>query len=489
MKKIERIIFLLTVLVLAAAIPEIAHAETKSGICGENGSDTVTWTLSDAGVLQIEGTGRMDAWDTQGSDEAVMKWQPRSDIREIIVKEGVTNISENAFQFCENLTKVTLPGSVTEIEDMAFLECTSLSEILIPGSVKTIGFNVFDGCSSLRTITLQNGIETIRGGVFNGCTNLKSVVFPDSVKTLENVFLDNTEIEKVILPNGLQTISYNLFEGCTSLTSVVIPDKVSVIGQGAFLSCESLKSITIPASVNKIEEDVFKGCTSLESVKFLGDLPSISATAFSKVNAVAYYPEKWKKVPAKKGFGGKLIWVPYNKKTGKTGESPNPPKLEVIAPGKELAGGISIQLTVPPGYDKTKVEWEVSDPDIAKISKTGKLKIKKNAPAKTITVTIRYKTAKGKLRTAKIKIKKVYPATKMKVKGKRSIKAGKKIKLTVSVNRGASKKVTWKSSRKDVSVSKKGLVKTKKTSKGSVVITAVSTDGYYKKANFKIAIK
>ena len=86
----------------------------------------------------------------------------------------------------------------------------------------------------------------------------------------------------------------------------------------------------------------------------------------------------------------------------------------------------------------------------------------------------------------KIKVKKI------KLKAKKTLKAGKKLKIkaTVTPKKATNKKLTWKSSNKKyATVNSKGVVKAKKAGKGKTVkITAKAKDGSGKKATIKIKI-
>lgn len=82
----------------------------------------------------------------------------------------------------------------------------------------------------------------------------------------------------------------------------------------------------------------------------------------------------------------------------------------------------------------------------------------------------------------------------IKLKAKKSVKAGKSLKVTAIVKttgKKANKNLKWTSSNtKYAVVSAKGVVKTKKAGKGKKVkITAKATDGSNKKATIMIKIK
>ena len=62
---------------------------------------------------------------------------------------SVTSIGYCAFQYCTELTSVTIPASVTSIGDDAFFSCHSLSSVTIPEGITAIGWNAFHDCPAL----------------------------------------------------------------------------------------------------------------------------------------------------------------------------------------------------------------------------------------------------------------------------------------------------------------------------------------------------
>ena len=60
------------------------------------------------------------------------------DIKEIVIPEGVTNIEDNAFEGCVDLTTITLPGSLKHIGRGAFADCKKLKNVVVPDSISTI---------------------------------------------------------------------------------------------------------------------------------------------------------------------------------------------------------------------------------------------------------------------------------------------------------------------------------------------------------------
>ena len=183
----------------------LANAE-NSGTCGPD----LKWLFTDNGVLVITGKGKMNDYSYRNK----APWS-KSDIKRIIIGDGVTTIGEFAFYDCRALTSVTIPNSVTTIGGSAFVDCSALTSVTIPNSVTTIGDGAFEGCSALTSVTIPNSVTTIEWSTFKYCSALTSVTIPNSVTTIEN----------------------DAFENCSSLKSVNIPNSVTEIGNDAFSGC------------------------------------------------------------------------------------------------------------------------------------------------------------------------------------------------------------------------------------------------------------
>ena len=103
----------------------------------------------------------------------------------------VTSIGERAFEHCNDLASVTIPGSVTSIGYQAFMFCTGLTSIVIPDGVTSIGESAFEGCSSLTSITIGSSMATIGESAFQGCNNVTNIYcYAESVpETASNAFV------------------------------------------------------------------------------------------------------------------------------------------------------------------------------------------------------------------------------------------------------------------------------------------------------------
>lgn len=173
----------------------------------------------------------------------------KSAITNVTIPESIANISQGAFEDCNNLQSVTIPDSVTAISAYAFANCTALTNIEIPDSVTSIGKGAFDGCTGLTSITISESVMTIDEWTFNRCSSLTSVTIPSRVTR----------------------VGAYAFEDCTSLDSITIPNSVTTINQSAFKNCTGIVNATIPGSVVTIGTNAFSGCTSLQKSCYLGD--------------------------------------------------------------------------------------------------------------------------------------------------------------------------------------------------------------------------
>jgi Flp pilus assembly protein protease CpaA len=279
-------------------------------LSGETGD--CIWTLTGAAdnyTLAISskssGSGAMGDYPTTTS----YPWYEYiSGIKTLIIHDGVTTVSDNAFYghsgltsvtignsvitvdssafaYCSNLTSVTIGNSVTTIGYYAFAYCSSLTEVTIPNSVITVGYAAFRDCSSLTEVNIGNSVSIIDNLAFCRCIGLTEVTIPNSVITVDTAaFFDCSNLTSVIIGNSVTSISYTAFYGCKKLASITIPNSVTTVGDAVFYGCIGLTSVTIGSSVTAIGNYAFYSCTSLNSVTNLRTTPqSINSSVFTNV--------------------------------------------------------------------------------------------------------------------------------------------------------------------------------------------------------------
>ena len=200
-----------------------------------------------------------------------------TNLSSVTFPSSLVSIGDGAFFYCSKLSGLTLPNSLTTIGSTAFYACSSLSNLTIPRSVTTIGFFAFANCSGLSSITIPSSVTTIEDNPFVGCSGLRSITVESGnpnydsregcnaiIETATNKLISGCQRTTIL--GSVTTIGEHSFTGCTGLTSLTIPSSVTTIGGYAFEDCTGLTSITIPSTVLDIEENPFFSCSGLESI-------------------------------------------------------------------------------------------------------------------------------------------------------------------------------------------------------------------------------
>lgn len=196
----------------------------------------------------------------------------------IIVPEGVVSISDAAFRF-HNMKELVLPEGLQEITDYACEECTALEKVSFPQSLRKIGYKVFDSCKSLKEVRLPDKLRVLDSDSFFDC-GLEKITVPASVKKYKGAFNRCRHLEKAIVEEGIGHVDDSAFSGCVSLAEVVLPQGLNEIKSYAFCGCVSLEKIVIPESVTKIGANAFKDCTKLKSINIPQGLQKLGKDAF-----------------------------------------------------------------------------------------------------------------------------------------------------------------------------------------------------------------
>ena len=207
-----------------------------------------------------------------------------SDLRGVIIADGITSIRREAFAGCSGLTSVTIPDSVTGIGDEVFKNCASLTNITIPDGMTSVGTLAFRGCTSLTKVTIPQCLcDDGRFSIsFPSELPIKTIVISDGVTSIgRSAFRGRRGLTSVTIPDGVTSIWDSAFDGCSGLTSITMPDSVTSIGAYAFSGCSGLTSITIPDSVMSIGSSAFSGCPGLISVTIPDSVAGIGSSAFS----------------------------------------------------------------------------------------------------------------------------------------------------------------------------------------------------------------
>ena len=227
----------------------------------------------------------------------------------VIIKEG--NLKYDSRENCNAIIETAsntliigckntiIPNSVTNIKNNAFNGCTNLTSIAIPNSVTSIGQDAFKGCNNLTRVELNNnaivskdypsGSPTPITNMFG--TQVKEYVIGEDVTSIgSNAFIDSQSLTTVSMANSITSIGENAFLECRQLTTVKMSDNVINIGNCAFYDCFNLTSITIPSGVTNIEMGTFTGCGLKKVV--LNSNAIVSKDYSSTFNLLNYFGPK-----------------------------------------------------------------------------------------------------------------------------------------------------------------------------------------------------
>ena len=294
----------------------------------------LTWKLYEDGTLNISGTGAMKNYDSKKNRNPVYN---NSNVKKVVIEDGVTSIGNYAFTYCVSLTSITIPDSVTSIGYYAFFYCSSLTSITISDSVTSIGNYAFFYCRSLTSITIPDSVTSIGNYAFSNCRSLTSITISDSVTSIGN----------------------DAFYGCSNLKTISLSCKSSLKrsdfgGQADLVSYTSHTLTKTEAKAATCTEDGNKEywtCEHCGKYFLSDDTNPETAKAVEQSETVIPASHKLTKVEAKDATctedGNKEYWTCEHCKKYFLSDDTNP----------ETAKAVELSETVIPASHKlTKVE-------------------------------------------------------------------------------------------------------------------------------------
>lgn len=272
-----------------------------SGDFGEN--NCLHWEVSTGGfggkTLTISGTGVMPDFDFPNGNLAPWwnyealgmltsfgNFKLEGELKKVVIKDGVTNVSNYALFFLPAATQITLPESVTSIGRYGIALCAKLKGISLPKAVTGIGDFGLAG-NNFTSISLPDGLQTLGRGAFDACASLSGMTLPAAITAVpDKCFNDCTKLLTVDYKGEVTTIGERAFEGCKSLTKAPIPAAVTALGNSAFNGCIALTDVTLPAGVTAVPDACFQGCTALKDMKLPATVTSVGHNAFTGCTAL-----------------------------------------------------------------------------------------------------------------------------------------------------------------------------------------------------------
>jgi hypothetical protein len=255
-----------------------------SGTCGEN----AVWEYDEkTKTLTISGEGIIDSYQmwTDYEDE----------IENVVIKEGITEISFATFYNHINLKNISLPESLLTIGYCGFGYCESLEKITIPFNVNSIDSSAFVGCYNLTKIDVDsnNKYYTSIDGILYNSDVTSLIAYPCYKK-------DST----YTLPGSVTSIEPYAFYANPYLCTIKLHDKLESIGHGAISLLYSLEELNIPKSTWYIGSG-FSDCVNLSEVNVDSENPT-----YTSEDGVLFDKEKTKLICYPGGKKDKEYTVP-----------------------------------------------------------------------------------------------------------------------------------------------------------------------------------
>ncbi len=140
------------------------------------------------------------------------------------IPNSVTELNDNAFKDCNQLTSVVFPNGLQKIEWGAFRNCKGITYVNIPDNVTYIGSYAFENCSNIHTLFLGSGLTGIDGLGFNNCSSLTSItskaITPPSLYSNWGSPFQNVNKEIPVYVPGAFINAYKNASGWSSFTNI-----------------------------------------------------------------------------------------------------------------------------------------------------------------------------------------------------------------------------------------------------------------------------
>lgn len=136
----------------------------------------IQYEVINGDTLVISGNGE--------TEEAIKygKEVKKSQIKKLIIKEGITKITPLGIGKFEYVREIVLPDSLTEIGDTTFAGCYKLKKVRFGKGLQVIGYSAFASCISLEEIDIPDSVVEISESVFASCHKLKKITLPERLK-------------------------------------------------------------------------------------------------------------------------------------------------------------------------------------------------------------------------------------------------------------------------------------------------------------------
>lgn len=284
-------------------------------LCNADGSELIFCPKGMSGKLMLPNTV------TQIGDEAFKECR---NLTEIVIPGRVTRIGDSAFESATKLGVLTLEDSGTGlvIGDKAFYNCYTLTQLTLPERLYKLGEFAFGKTSSLAKVTVlaagdaSNKVDFATNAFGTDETTPKfyvtTLLIGAKVPTFDVTGVFGQMIERIEVDKDNQyytsqdgvlydkAVTEILFFPSSKDGAFELPDTIVRIGARTFQG-KNISAITIGNKVKTIDEGAFQDCKSLTTVTFVTggtDKLEIGDNAFRGCNLVTAFelPDRLKTI-------------------------------------------------------------------------------------------------------------------------------------------------------------------------------------------------
>jgi len=178
----KRILSVMLTVVMLCCLVVVFGINTNAADIESGTTGSLSWSLSDDGILTIWGNGDMPNYSATS-----IPWKNYIDqIKKVIIQNGVTTVGDYAFYQCSNMTSVILPNTIQTTEgpsggigDYAF-KGSGLTSIIIPQRVEQMNNGILADCPNLKTVCILGDIHWRSNGDSFRNSPISQVYYPQA---------------------------------------------------------------------------------------------------------------------------------------------------------------------------------------------------------------------------------------------------------------------------------------------------------------------
>lgn len=223
-----------------------------------------------------------------------------SNVEEFQIPSSITSIAHGAF-YGTKIKEIEIPSTVVELGNSVFDYCRELTSVTLPDNMKTIPAYTFNRCSKLKEINLDK-ISILGERAFYGCAELlKRFKVPAGIKEIGSMalYVEGRDVSAPILefqsltPPELK-VSQSFVGGvmengiiCSPTTTIYVPDAVlgrySVAPVWLGMNVKRVSELYDEPEISVVEHNS-KISVYMEGGRYLYEMIKVEKGSFSRTN-------------------------------------------------------------------------------------------------------------------------------------------------------------------------------------------------------------